>query len=295
MQHRCAHIGELSELTVGYGLDPGRVFDDSGICDHKTRDVRPVFIDVGVAGARDDGSGYIRSSAGKGLYLSVMTASIKTGDHGIFFLFEALSHLPHGPAVIQIPVLFKEDQFDRIQEGISKIGRHDPAVQVLAPGRGEIRIGSFFHSFFYFIELLVKGKILQLQAVDDLLVAAFNLGQNLRKILFVLREGFHLVEKVSHLDVPGITFARGRDYDISSGFIIKDDLADFFKLFCIGERAPAKFYYFHCLRPHRNFICYRNLPTVNLYIKTLLYLPGYFYISAAYSSFIEQADRAADF
>ena len=245
MKDRCAHIGELTQFPVGDRLDPGGILDDPGIRDQKAGYIGPVFIDVGVAGPRYNRACDIRPSPGKGLDFAFMAAAVEAGDHGIFHFGEPFFHCPHGLAVVQDAFLIKEDHFKGIHKFKSQIGGHDTAVQMFSAGGREIRIRIFFHPGFDPGKLFIQGKILELQPLDDLIIAVFDLGQRLGEILSVLRLRRHSVQKVCHLDVPVKAFSRGGGDDIAPGLIRQNDRCDFFKLFCIGERAPAKLDYFH--------------------------------------------------
>ena len=229
-----------------------------------------------MAGPCDDRTCHIRASSGKGLDFSVIAAAVESGDHGVLLLSEPLFHGAHGLAVVQSAFLVKEDHLKGIHKGITQIPGHDAAVQVLSAGGREIGIRIFLHPLFDLVKLFIKGEILQLQTFNDLGKALLDLVQDLRKVLSVFRLLIHPVEKIGHFGITGKALARRRRDHISSALISTDNVSHFFKLFRIGERAPAKLYYFHffCFLGFYIYPAAQASESKRSCIKNIFILPG---------------------
>ena len=66
VEHVGAHVGQLSELPVGDGLNGGGILHDPGVGHQEAGNVGPVFIKVGVEGAGHQRAGHIGAASGKG-------------------------------------------------------------------------------------------------------------------------------------------------------------------------------------------------------------------------------------
>jgi len=71
VKHARAHIGKLSQLSVGYGGDGKWRVNYSWVRHKKARNIRPVLIKICACSPCDDRARYIRAAARKCLYRAV--------------------------------------------------------------------------------------------------------------------------------------------------------------------------------------------------------------------------------
>ena len=228
-----AHIRELSQFSVGDRLYADGIVDDAGIRHHKTGDVRPVLIDVGPAGSRDDRSCDVAAASGECLDVSVESSSVEAGDDGLGGLFQYLGQDFIGLLRVQIAVLVKEDDVLGVQELVTQIARHDAAVQVFAAGSRVIAVRILMHAALDLREFALETKALETKSIDDLLIALLDDIELLAKIIIFGSFGLHSVKKIGDLVVSAEPFSGCGGNDIHPGGILSDDVSDLLKLLCI--------------------------------------------------------------
>ena len=87
VQHGRAHVGELTQLTVGNGGNDFRILDDTRIGYQETGNIGPVLVDVSVYGLCHDGTSDIGSAAGEGFYASVRFCAVESRNDCVIQIF----------------------------------------------------------------------------------------------------------------------------------------------------------------------------------------------------------------
>ena len=173
MQYSRSHIGQLTQFPVGDRFNHCRIFDNPRVCHQKSGNIRPVLVKISVNGLCHKRSGDIRSSSGKGGYVSIRIASVKSRNDRTSGIFQAL--LQHGIGLFRIKtsVFVEEDHISGIDKLKLQIGSHNQSVQVFASG-GRVLPSCFLLKllpdlFKLFLKRKSKGK-----PVDDFLIAGCN-------------------------------------------------------------------------------------------------------------------------
>ena len=86
MQNRSSHIGKLAQFLISDTIDDLCFGNDARITNHKSRNIRPVFVKIGVHSARNDRTRDIASAAAERFDLSIGIFSVKAGDHRVFHI-----------------------------------------------------------------------------------------------------------------------------------------------------------------------------------------------------------------
>ena len=141
MKNGSTHVGKLTELTVGDGINGYRILDHSGIGKHKAGYICPVLIGFCSCGSSNNGAGYIRAAAGEGFNLHILTAAIEAGDNGIRHSFQTFAENLLCLIEVCIALFIKEDHFISIDKFEAKIVGKDLAVQIFSSGSRIILIG----------------------------------------------------------------------------------------------------------------------------------------------------------
>ena len=77
MKDTCTHVGELTELGVGDGLDRSRILNNSRICYEETGNICPVLVKVRLDRTCHDGTCDIGTTAGEGVDRSVRLSTVE--------------------------------------------------------------------------------------------------------------------------------------------------------------------------------------------------------------------------
>ncbi len=188
------------------------------------------------------GTGDIGAASGEGLHGAVRLRAVKSGHNGLFALGKPCREHFIGLFRIEIAILVKENHRSRINKLIAQIICHDNSVQILSPGRRIIGTGLIFKVFFNRLEFLIQIQI-QLQTLDDLLIAGLDFLKLPGKLLAAFRQSIAAVQHIRHLSVVRKTLSRSGGNHISSLLVRANDFSYLLKLLCARQRASSKFHY----------------------------------------------------
>ena len=243
MKHRRAHVGKLTKLTVGDGIDDAGILDDTGVCHHKAGYVGPVLIEIRACGTGNDGAGDIRATAREGLDGSVGGDAIEAGDDGILMLHQLLAHDRVGLFLVEGAVLAEEDDIFGINEVKAEILCQDQTVEIFTAAGGEIATRMVKHCV---LDILKSTGNIEIHAEvgDDGIISFGNFIKHFVNVLISTNHLVASIEHIGHLGILGKTLSGSRGDDILSGGICLDDLCDLSEMFCVGKRGAAEFYNF---------------------------------------------------
>ena len=141
MEHACAHVGELAELTVRDRLDDAGILDDVRIGYEEAGHVGPVLIEVRMHRARDDGTGDVGSASGKCLDSAVGIRSVKSGDDGVRQALKSGGEQLLRCVGVEGAVLEETDVACGVDKLKTEIVSKKNTVQILAAGSSVVASG----------------------------------------------------------------------------------------------------------------------------------------------------------
>ena len=241
MQHVGAHVGELAQLFEADHLDLFGVVDDARVAGEEAADVRPVFIQFGVDGARHDGAADVAAAARKGLDVPVRVGAVKAGDDGVLAGRKAFGDQGIRLFFVEGAVFFEEDDVLRVHEFPAEFGGDDAGVEVFAAGSGEIgalfqldlALGLVQH------RLDVEGGHAQL--FHDGSEAAADSRKRGGTAARLRRRAVAFVQEVGHLDVVGKALAGRGDDGEPPGRVCAQDVCHARYVVAVRQRRTAEF------------------------------------------------------
>ena len=200
MKNSRTHIGKLTKLSVGDGIDGARILYKTGVCHKESGYVCPVFIDGRRHGTGNDRACDITSAAGKGLDSTVWHRAVEAGDDCSFMAGKSVGKDDVCLFRIKGTVIVELDHLCRIKEVVSEKLCHDLTVKVLAAGRRIVATCVIHESTLDLFEILGKVKI-DAKVCDDGIISFLNKAEFLREILSLGSKAIALVKHIGYLDI----------------------------------------------------------------------------------------------
>ena len=128
MKYSCSHVGKFAKFAICDRLDGLWILDDPWIRDQKSRDIRPVLIQVSHSCTGNQRSCDIRTAAGKCDNGSVFFRTVESRDDSKFFTFKTKGEQFVCFLVIQTAILMKADHVCGIDKTKSQIICHNDTI-----------------------------------------------------------------------------------------------------------------------------------------------------------------------
>ena len=240
MQHRCAHVGQRTKLTIAHVGDSCRILDNARIRSEQPRDVRPVLVQVradraGSETARDIGAAPLKRVDG-----ADHVRSIETGDHSPLQREQRRSHCPACHCHIQLSILVKTYAPRRIDKCKAKILGHYFGSQIFTSAGRVIFLRICEKQLLQMLELILKREA-YLQAGEDVLKTRLDPGQLVFERIAGGRLFITIQQKIRHFAVFGKALSGRRDHNKSSFRIIAHDFLDLAKLGGVRNGCAPEF------------------------------------------------------
>ena len=244
VQNGRAHVGKLTQLTVGDGANGTRILHDAGVGHEKSGYVGPVLIQLGISGSRHDGAGHVRAAAAEGLDGAVGHHAIEAGNDGIGVLLQLLAQQTIGVLLVIGAVVLEADHRLGVNEAEAEVFCQNDGVEVFTAAGSEVAAGVVLNTVLNIFELARDVKI-HAEITDDAVVSLLDLTEILGDILIVVRHFVAMVEHIGHLDVCREALSgSGSDHVVSVGVSLYD-LCNAAELVGISQGRATEFHNFN--------------------------------------------------
>ena len=240
MQYTGTHVAQLTKLTVGDVIDDLRIRYDARICDEEAGYIRPVLVEINMLRRCNQGTGHIRTATTEGNDLALLIGTIEAREYGIINVLQCGADALFRLLIVTAPVLLEDETACRIDEAEAEIGRHQLRIQELTTRSRVVTVGTRLEILLDPVEVRRQTEV-EPESIDDLLITILDRLERLLELLLICNRILETIEKIGYLRIAGSPLTRGRNHDIVSRLIGKNDVLYFSELFRGGAGASAKF------------------------------------------------------
>ena len=240
MKDAGTHVGKLAELLVGDALNALGVFRKLGVCRENTRNVGPVFINVGIQEFGEIRARYVGAAAGEQVDVSVGICAVEAGNNDASVLIECGADASFAFDNVELAVVGEADDVSGIHEGISEVAAHQTRAEIFAAADQAVLIDILAEGLAVCFQFRFDIEI-NIQCFLDLLVTGNDGDPDLIVRNAVFEVASERVEQVCDLVIVGGALAGCGNDDHAASGIGFDDVLDFFELCGICKGASAEF------------------------------------------------------
>ena len=214
-----SHVRKFAELAVSYRVDTERVFYTARICHEHSRNVCPVFVNIGAGGSCENGSRHVGAAAGKSFDLSVGRRAVEPRKNGAFVFRQSLCESDVCFFRVKETVFIEKDTLGGVDEIISEIFRHDFRVQIFAAGSEIIAGGCSVANFTLDQnEILIKRKI-EFKPSYNVGKTRGDRGKQGFRVFARLLGARKCDQHIGDFFIVGMSFARGGSDRVSAAVL----------------------------------------------------------------------------